>query len=123
MALVASRVIERKSVPNTTPSSASRKTCHLVGALALAVVLAACGEKLSREDFVLAVKDKTASDVQSKMGKPDYVDESTPGVLKWEYRSKTFSTGDSTKLDKKTIIVFQQRETSLPATVADVLYD
>ena len=90
---------------------------------ALMVALGGCGEKLSREDFAAAVKDKTAADVQKTVGKPDAVDESQPGAVKWTYTSKTFSTGEATKMDKRAVVVFQQRDPNAPATVADVMYD
>ena len=107
-------------VPNSPRNNINR----LLGAFALAIVLGGCGEKLSREDFTTKVKDKTTSDVQAVVGKPDSIDQSTPGTIKWMYESKTFSTGDAaTKLDKKTIVVFQQRDPNSPATVADVMYD
>ena len=109
---------------NTVSNSPYRGIHRLLGTLALAVMLAGCGEKLSREDFASKVKDKTTGDVQAAMGKPKSVDESTPGTIKWMYESKTFSTGDAaTKLDRKTIVVFHQRDPNSPATVADVLYD
>jgi hypothetical protein len=111
-------------VTHIVPSSLRANSHRLLGVLALAVLLGGCGEKLSREDFVTKVKDKTTSDVQAAVGKPDNIDQSTPGTIKWMYESKTFNTGDAaTKLDKKTIVVFQQRDPSSPATVADVMYD
>ena len=111
-------------MPNIVSHSRHRNIHRLLGALTLAVVLAGCGEKLSRDDFTSKVKDKTTTDVQAAMGKPDSIDQSTPGTIKWMYESKTFSTGDAaTKLDKKTIVVFQQRDPNSPATVADVMYD
>ena len=91
--------------------------------LALVVVLSGCSQKVSREDFTTAVKDKTTADVEKTMGKPDAVDESAPGAVKWIYKSKTFSTGETTKMDNRAIVVFQQRDPKAPATVADVAYD
>jgi hypothetical protein len=111
-------------MPSIQIAAPLRSIKRAVGFAALAITLTACGEKLSREDFAAAVKDKTTADVQSAMGKPHAVDESAAGMVKWTYKSKTFSTGDSaTKLDKQTIVVFQQRDPNAPATVADVQYD
>lgn len=96
---------------------------RMLAGVALAVALGGCGEKLSRDDFAAAVKDKTTADVQAAIGKPDGVDDSAPGMLKWTYKSRTFNTGEATKLDKQTIVVFQERHPNAPPTVADVLYD
>ena len=112
-------------MPRIAANSPLRNARSLLACVTLAtvIVLSGCGEKLSREDFTIAVKDKTAADVQKKMGKPDADDESAPGALKWIYKSTTFSTGEATKMDNRAIVVFQQRDPNTPATVADVAYD
>lgn len=110
-------------MPNIAPPSRLRSIKRALAFAALGMILGACGEKLSREDFAAAVKDKTTADVQSAMGKPHAVDESVAGTVKWTYKSKTFSTGEATKMDNQAIVVFQQRDPKSPATVADVQYD
>jgi hypothetical protein len=84
--------------------------------------VAACGERLSRDDFAALVKDKSPAEVEARHGKPDAVEESG-GSLKWIYASKTFNTGElTTKTDEKTVVVFAKTDPNSPAKVVDVLY-
>jgi hypothetical protein len=89
--------------------------------LAAAFLVAGCGERLSRDDFAALVKDKSTAEVQARHGKPDAVDESG-GTVKWIYSSKTFNTGENTKMDDKTILVFSKTDPNAPPKVADVQY-
>ena len=89
--------------------------------VAAAFLVAGCGERLSRDDFAALVKDKSTTEVETRHGKPDAVDESG-GTVKWIYTSKTFTTGESTKMDNKTILVFSKTDPNAPAKVADVQY-
>lgn len=101
-----------------------RSNRQIILAVALTVFLGACGQKISRDDFATAVKGKNTKEVQAAMGKPDSVDESKPGTIRWTYESRTFSTGEAaTKRDNRTIVVFQQRDPASAPTVADVLFD
>jgi hypothetical protein len=84
--------------------------------------VAGCGERISREDFAAMVKDKSTTEVQARHGKPDAVDESVPGTVKWTYTSKTFTTGESTKMDTHTVLVFARNDANAPAKVVEVLY-
>lgn len=90
---------------------------------ALVIAVAGCGELFSREDFVSRVKDKSTAEVQKEIGKPDAIDESVPGTLRWTYEGKTFHTEGGTKRDKKTVVVFRQGDAGAPAKVADVVYE
>ena len=90
--------------------------------IAAALFVAACGERVSREDFATQVQDKSMTEVQKRHGKPDSVDESDAGKVKWIYTSKTFSTGDSTKMDSKTVVVFTKTDANAAGKVIEVLY-
>jgi hypothetical protein len=89
--------------------------------VAAVFLVAGCGERLSRDDFATLVKDKSTTEVQARHGKPDAVDESG-GTVKWIYISKTFNTGESTKMDEKTVLVFAKNDPNTPAKVVDVQY-
>ena len=89
---------------------------------ALVCVLSSCGERLSREDFAALVKDKSATEVAARIGKPDAVDESIAGSTRWTYTSKTFSVEGGTKMDAKTVVVFRQIDPNASAKVVEVLY-
>jgi hypothetical protein len=89
--------------------------------VAAVFLVAGCGERLSRDDFAALVKDKSTTEVQARHGKPDAVDESG-GTVKWIYISKTFNTGESTKMDEKTVLVFAKNGSNTPAKVVDVQY-
>lgn len=90
---------------------------------ALVIAVAGCGELLSREDFVSRVQDKSTAEVQKALGKPDAIDESVPGTVRWTYESKTFHTEGGTKRDKKTVVVFRQGDGGTPAKMAEVVYE
>ena len=89
--------------------------------VAAVFLVAGCGERLSRDDFAALVKDKSTKEVEARLGKPDAVDESG-GTVKWTYTSKTFNTGESTKMDEKTVLVFAKNDSNTPAKVVDVQY-
>lgn len=91
--------------------------------VAVALALTACGERFSRDDFGALVKDSSTTEVAKKFGKPDIVDESIGGVIRWTYKSKTFGTEGGTKLDQRTIIVFRQTDPNAPAKAVEVLYE
>jgi hypothetical protein len=105
---------------STKPNSLSGISKALI--LAAVFFVAGCGERLSRDDFAALVKDKSAAEVQARHGKPDAVDE-TGGTLKWTYTSKTFNTGESTKMDEKTVLIFAKNDPTTPAKVVDVQYE
>ena len=90
--------------------------------VALVCVFASCGERLSRDDFAMLVKDKTTTEVAARLGKPDSIDESIAGTARWTYTSKTFGVEGGTKMDAKTIVVFRQTDSNAPAKAVEVLY-
>lgn len=90
--------------------------------VALVCVFAGCGERLSRDDFAVLVKDKTTTEVAARLGKPDSIDESIAGAARWTYTSKTFSVEGGTKMDAKTIVVFRQTGPNAPPKAVEVLY-
>src|SRR5688572_11698571 len=58
--------------------------------LAASFVLAACGERTNREDFVSLIKGKTEQQVASNAGKPSSVDDQSSSRHVWTYTSRTF---------------------------------
>jgi hypothetical protein len=104
------------------------RTCTSLSAIsriliiAFAFALAGCGERLSRDDFAALVKDKTTTEVAARIGKPDAVDESIGGTIRWTYTSKTFSVEGGTKMDAKTVVVFRQTAPNTAAKAVEVLY-
>jgi hypothetical protein len=93
----------------------------LAAAALLTGLLAACGEIMSRDDFVNFAKDKTSDEVASKFGKPNATDESDPSRVIWSYHNVTFEAGAVSKRDNKTIVVFK-REASGKLRVAEVTF-
>jgi hypothetical protein len=84
-------------------------------------LLTACGEIVSRDDFVNFTKDKTSDEVASKFGKPATTDESDPSRVIWTYHNVTFEAGASSKRDTKTTVTFK-REASGKLRVAEVKF-
>ena len=73
--------------------------------LAIALTLAACGERMNRDDFAQLIKGKTEQDVRKNAGKPDSVDEKSDRHV-WTYTSRTFDVSNQNKTDPKTIVIF-----------------
>ena len=105
--------------------SAKRTVIGLVRSLAavalLTGLLTACGEIVSRDDFVTFTKDKTSDEVASKFGKPNATDESDPSRVIWSYHNVTFEAGAVSKRDGVTKVIFK-REPSGKLRVAEVQF-
>lgn len=95
----------------------------LVRIVAVVAALAAfgCAQRYSHDDFVNLIKNKTPAEVESRVGKPDAVDESVAGSPQWTYKDKTFTTDGGTKFDHKAIVIFHQEDAALK--VAEVRYE
>jgi hypothetical protein len=79
--------------------------------IALAVTLGACGAGThSRGQFHGHVVGATEDDIQSKMGKPESVDDKDPAKPRWVYSKKTFDPDNFNKVDDKVIILFERNE-------------
>ena len=79
--------------------------------IALLLSLAACGGRdggQQRGLFTGYVTDKTEEEVIEKVGKPDVVDTSAGGTLKWVYKRKTFDPDNQNQIDNETILLFQK---------------
>lgn len=92
----------------------------LVAAL---LAVGACGEIRSHSDFETLVKDKSATEVERKLGKPAAV-EDNGATVRWTYTGKTFTTdNEGTHFDKKAVVVFRKADSDAPAKVAEVVYE
>ena len=69
------------------------------------IMLSACSELMSREDFEARVKEKPEHEVRKDIGKPAEVDHAGNAV-KWIYVKRTFNIEDANKFDNRTIVVF-----------------
>jgi hypothetical protein len=70
-----------------------------------ALVLSACSELMSRDDFEARVKEKGEHEVRKDIGKPAEIDKADNAV-KWIYVKRTFNINDANKFDDRTIVVF-----------------
>ncbi len=84
-------------------------------------LLTACGDIVSRDDFVNFTKDKTSDEVASKFGKPATTDESDPSRVIWTYHNVTFEAGAASKRDNNTKVIFK-REPTGKLRVAEVQF-
>ena len=88
--------------------------------LGVCLILAACGERMNRDDFAQLIKGKTEQDVRKNAGKPDSVEERSDRHV-WTYTSRTFDVQNQNKTDPKTIVIFTPAEGKW--VVADVKYE
>ena len=82
------------------------RTAAAAALLAASLVLAACGDRTNREDFVSLIKGKTEQQVASNAGKPSSVDDQSSSRHVWTYTSRTFDIQRQNKTDSKTIVTF-----------------
>lgn len=83
----------------------------LVAGVLLAIVftLNACGGGThSRGQFHGHVVGSIAEEIQSKMGKPDSIDDKDPAKPRWVYSKKTFDPDNFNKVDEKIIIILER---------------
>jgi len=99
-----------------------RTTARKTLLFAVVFALAGCSERFSREDFEALVKDKSASEVTARLGKPNAVDE-IGGTVRWIYTSRTFSVGSGSKMDWRAILLFRPTDSMAPARVVEVQYE
>jgi hypothetical protein len=93
------------------------KTALLVLAVAVA---AGCSGSYQRGMFQGYVVGIPADEIQSKIGKPDSVDESDPNKPRWVYNKKTFDPDNFNKQDEKTIVILERKDGKLVGV--DVLF-
>jgi hypothetical protein len=77
---------------------------------AVAVLVGACGPTggYQRGLFQGYVVGSTESEIESKIGKPDSVDNSDAKAPRWVYNKKTFDPDNANQSDARTIVVFRQ---------------
>ncbi len=81
----------------------------ILAAMLLALVLGACGGGThSRGQFHGHVVGSSSEEIQSKMGKPDAVDEKDAAKPRWVYNKKTFDPDNFNKVDEKVIIILER---------------
>jgi hypothetical protein len=77
--------------------------------VAVAFLLSACGGGThSRGQFQGHVVGTSGDEIQTKMGKPDSVDEKDPAKPRWVYNKKTFDPDNFNKVDEKVIIILER---------------
>ena len=74
---------------------------------AAVLLVAGCGQVLSREDLITAVMGKSEQEVTQQLGKPDAVDDSDPEHVSWMYRRRTFDLAHENRVDSKTLVLFE----------------
>ena len=90
---------------------------------AASIVLAGCGERVTREEFNSNVLHKSDKEVAKRFGKPVAVEEG-PDTVKWVYTSKTLNVSENGwNLDPKTIVVFTKPSPDGAATASEVVYE
>ena len=82
------------------------RTAATTAILAACLVLASCGERTNREDFVGLIKGKTELQVRTNAGKPESVEDQSASRHVWTYASRTFDVQRQNKTDSKTIVTF-----------------
>ena len=77
---------------------------------AVAVLVGACGPTggYQRGLFQGYVVGATEAEIESKVGKPDSVDNKDAKSPRWVYNKKTFDPDNANQVDARTIVVFQQ---------------
>ena len=53
----------------------------------------------TRGQFTGYVMDQNEEEVTAKVGKPDVVDNASPNIVKWTYKSKTFDPDNNNQSD------------------------
>jgi hypothetical protein len=89
-------------------------------AAAAMLVLAGCQPVQTRDDFKGAVMSKTPAEVQTRLGKPDAIDESDPAKVIWIYHGATFDLENNNKRDPQARVIFNRQETA--RSVVDVQF-
>ena len=75
----------------------------------IAFTLGGCGAGThSRGQFQGQVVGATEDAIQSKMGKPESVDDRDPAKPRWVYTKKTFDPDNFNKVDDKVIILLER---------------
>lgn len=77
----------------------------LVAGMAAALVLGACSPMENRDDFAMALKNKTDTEVLKYAGKPTTIDNTNPERVAWVYKSRTFDV-ETRKTDPETDVIF-----------------
>ena len=85
--------------------------------LAIALALGACsgGGTHSRGQFQGHVVGSSAEAIQTKMGKPDAIDDKDPAKPRWTYLKKTFDPDNFNKVDEKAIILLERNSDGIMA--------
>jgi len=77
----------------------------LVAGMAAALILGACSPMENRDDFAMALKNKTDTEVLKYAGKPTTIDNTNPERVAWVYKSRTFDV-ETRKTDPETDVIF-----------------
>lgn len=82
---------------------------RLVIAALTGAVLAACGNIYDRHDFESAVMNKSADEIQTKLGKPGAIEETDAQHVTWVYSGTTFDTANQNRRDSKAMVIFEHK--------------
>lgn len=104
-------------------NSAFFRRVAAVTGVAACLVIAGCGEPLSRDDFAARVKDKSDTEVAKAIGKPAAVDTTAPDQVTWTYTSRTFNIEDGNKFDSKALVVFSKAGSNGGFRATDVKFE
>ena len=66
------------------------------------------GGDFQRGQFMGYVMDKSEEEVSGKVGKPDAVDNTSPNVVKWTYKNKTFDPDNNNQVDPEITLIFSR---------------
>lgn len=91
--------------------------------VAITLFVSACGELVSRDEFAGRVKDASESQVRKQAGKPTWIDDGTPGRVRWIYTARTFNIDDGNKFDKRAIVIFVPTGPEGALRVGDVQFE
>ncbi len=112
----------------TTEDSGSRaaRTFVAICVAALLMIGAGCGGGGGghpRGQFTGYVMDQNEEEVTAKVGKPDVVDNASPNIVKWTYKSKTFDPDNNNQSDKEAILILTRDPASGKLKVTDVQFN
>ncbi len=102
--------------------TACRRFMCVASFLLPVLVLSACGNIYSRDDFITAVTGKTDQEVEQQFGKPDAVDSSNPNQVVWVYKRKTFDVSHENTRDDKTTVIFERQGEGTKPRVKSVTF-
>jgi hypothetical protein len=90
--------------------------------IAIALVIAGCGQLQGRDEFTKAVMDKSEQEVISAIGKPANVDSSNPEHVVWTYHKATYDITNGNKEDESTMVIFTPNPATGKLKVVEIKY-